>query len=101
MGARRDDRGLGTVDPAGGREVVLSFTDQKPFIVTAAQFVSEYADANLCVADAPTGKCNGCEHYRLASRYSCEDVEDWCWLKEGKYADGRENECPAWESYIH
>jgi len=66
---------------------------------TAKRFVSDYADSNLCVVGSPTGCCDGCEHYRPGDNYSAEDVEDWCWLKEGKYADGREAECPAWKSH--
>ena len=66
--------------------------------VNAARFVSDYADANLYKVGSPKGKCGKCEHYRAADNYSAEDIEDWCWLKEGKYAEGRENECPAWIS---
>ena len=59
-------------------------------------FVSDHSDAHLCVAVAPTGHCDGCEHYRAAD---ADDDDDWCWLKEGKYSDGREDECPAWKSH--
>jgi hypothetical protein len=65
-----------------------------PRTLNAVTFVSGYADEHLCVAGAPTGHCDGCEHYRTA-----DDDDDWCWLKEGKYTDGREHECLAWKSH--
>ena len=58
-------------------------------------FVSNYAEEHLYEQDAPKGMCDGCPHYRRGIEDG-EDEDDWCWLKEGKYADGRENECPAW-----
>ncbi len=72
--------------------------EQQP--CSASRFVSDYADAHLYEEGNPRGLCAGCEHYRPADGGDVDDEanEDWCWLKEGKYADGRESECPAWIS---
>ena len=66
--------------------------------MSVENFVSDYADEHLYEPDEPKGMCADCQHYRSACHYSDEDTEDWCWLKEGAFADGRENECPAWIS---
>jgi len=65
---------------------------------SAERFVSDYADEHLYDPDAPKGMCNACEHYRRKTHYSEEDTGDWCWLKEGAFAENRESECPAWIS---
>ena len=63
--------------------------------VSAERFVSDYADEHLFEADNPRGMCANCEHYRRDNGWS-EEGEDWCWIKEGKYADGLWHQCPAW-----
>lgn len=64
--------------------------------VEVERFVCDYADAHLYEANAPKGLCDGCPHYRHATQLTDDDNDDWCWLKEGKYADGLWHECPAW-----
>ena len=65
--------------------------------VSPERFLSDYADNHLYEPGSPKGMCDGCEHYRPADGMSNDEEDaDWCWLKEGKYADGREGECPAW-----
>lgn len=66
-----------------------------PLSRSAARFVSNYADNQLYEAGKPTGMCADCQHHRPATINS---EKDWCWLKEGAFAEGREEECPAWIS---
>jgi len=66
--------------------------------VSAERFVCDYADANLSEANAPKGLCDGCPPYRHATQLTDDDNDDWCWLKEGAFADGLWEQCPAWVS---